>query len=209
MEFKDYYEIPRRPPGRGPEDHRRAIASSPRQHHPDVNPGNKDAEERFKQINEAYQALSNPEQRKKYDDLRAQYQRWQQTGRQPGGRPGQDFNWQEWAARPGEGPSAQYTTVEDMEDLFGGESPLGLLYQHLRAGPGPSRPPCRAARGRISRLKSKSLWKKPIAAVPARFKSGTGASKPASLPAYGRDREYGCQARASRGETVRPAICIW
>ena len=34
-----------------------------------------------------------------------------------------------------------------MEDLFGGESPFGLLYQHLRAGPGPSRPPCRAAQG--------------------------------------------------------------
>jgi curved DNA-binding protein len=45
-----------------------------------VNPGNKAAEEKFKTINDAYQILSDTEKCKKYDELRAQYQQWQQGG---------------------------------------------------------------------------------------------------------------------------------
>src|SRR5512147_1502054 len=119
MDFKDYYEIL----GVAPDAEKKVIQQTFRQlarkHHPDVNPGNKEAEEKFKTINEAYQALSNPEQRKKYDELRAQYQRWQQSGRPP-----QDFNWQAWTAQPSEGVNVQYSTVEDLEDLFGSDSPF-------------------------------------------------------------------------------------
>jgi curved DNA-binding protein len=147
VEFKDYYQILGVPPDADQKTIKQAYRKLARQHHPDVNPGNKEAEERFKEINEAYQALSNAEQRKKYDDLRAQYLRWQQTGaRQPGGRPQQDFNWQDWAARPGEGPRVQYYTSEDMEDLFGGESPFSDFFTSIfgqapgRGGPGRPRP---------------------------------------------------------------------
>lgn len=126
MDFKDYYEILGVPPDADEKTIKQTYRKLARQHHPDVNPGNKEAEENFKTINEAYQALSNPEQRKKYDELRAQYQRWQQSGRQP-----QDFNWQDWAAQPGEKANVRYATPEDLEDLFGSQSPFSDFFTNI------------------------------------------------------------------------------
>ena len=126
MDFKDYYEILGVSPDADEKTIKQAYRKLARQHHPDVNPGNKEAEEKFKTINEAYQALSNPEQRKKYDELRAQYQRWQQSGRNP-----RDFNWQSWAAQPGQEANVQYGTPEDFEDLFDGESPFSDFFSTI------------------------------------------------------------------------------
>ena len=126
MDFKDYYEILGVPPDADEKTIKQTYRKLARQYHPDVNPGNKEAEEKFKTINEAYQALSNPEQRKKYDELRAQYQQWQQTGRRP-----QDFNWGDWAAQPGENPNVRYATPEDLEDLFGSESPFSDFFTSI------------------------------------------------------------------------------
>jgi curved DNA-binding protein len=120
MEFKDYYQVLGVSPDADEQAIRQAFRKLARQYHPDVNPGDKTAEERFKEINEANQVLSDPEQRQKYDALRAQYQRWQQGGRRP-----QDFNWQEWSAPPGEGVYEYYGSVDD---LFGGESPFSDFF---------------------------------------------------------------------------------
>jgi curved DNA-binding protein len=139
MDFKDYYAILGVPPDADEKAIKQAYRKLARQHHPDVNPGNKEAEEKFKTINEAYQVLSNKEQRQKYDELRAQYQRWQQGG----GRP-QDFRWQDWAARDGEGVQVNYATAEDFEDLFGSQSPFSDFFTSIfgqtrgrRPTPGP------------------------------------------------------------------------
>lgn len=126
MDFKDYYEILGVSPDADEKTIKQAYRKLALRHHPDVNPGNKESEEKFKTINEAYQALSNPEQRKKYDELRAQYQRWQQSGRNP-----RDFNWQSWAAQPGQEVNVQYGTPEDFEDLFGGESPFSDFFSTI------------------------------------------------------------------------------
>jgi curved DNA-binding protein len=126
MEFKDYYEILGVPPNAEKKVIQQTFRQLARKHHPDVNPGNKEAEEKFKTINEAYQVLSDAKQRKKYDELRAQYQQWQQTG----GRQ-QDFDWQNWSAQPGKGARVQYASPEDLEDLFGSASPYSDFFTNI------------------------------------------------------------------------------
>jgi curved DNA-binding protein len=126
MEYKDYYGILGVPPNAEQKVIQQTYRQLARKYHPDVNPGNKEAEEKFKTINEAYQVLSNAEQRKKYDDLRVQYQQWQQKG----GRQ-QDFNWQNWSAQPGKGVHVQYASPEDLEDLFGSESPYSDFFTSI------------------------------------------------------------------------------
>jgi curved DNA-binding protein len=126
MYFKDYYEIL----GVAPDAEKKVIKQTYRElakkYHPDVNPGNKAAEEKFKTINEAYQVLSDTEKRKKYDELRAQYQQWKQAG----GRQ-QDFDWQNWSAQPGQGVHVQYASPEDLEDLFGSASPYSDFFNNI------------------------------------------------------------------------------
>jgi curved DNA-binding protein len=147
MEFKDYYQILGVAPDADEKTIRQAFRKLARQYHPDVNPGDKAAEEQFKAINEANQVLSDPEQRKKYDALRAQYQRWQQSGGGP-----RDFNWQAWSAPPGEGVYERYGSPEDLEDLFGGESPFSDFFTTIFGGQrGAQRPP-RPRRGRDAEL---------------------------------------------------------
>ena len=126
MDYKDYYGILGVPPDADKKTIQQTFRQLARKHHPDVNPGNKDAEEKFKTINEAYQVLSNADQRKKYDELRAQYQQWQQTGSRQ-----QEFNWQNWSAKPGKGPQVQYANAEDLEDLFGSDSPYSDFFTSI------------------------------------------------------------------------------
>ncbi len=127
MDFKDYYEILGVAPTADKKVIQQTFRQLARKHHPDVNPGNKDAEEKFKTINEAYQVLSDAKQRKKYDQLRAQYQQWQQTG----GQQRQDFDWQNWSAQPDAGTRTQYANAEDLEDLFGSASPYSDFFSNI------------------------------------------------------------------------------
>jgi molecular chaperone DnaJ len=96
MEFQDYYKTLGVERTASEKEIKSAFRKLARKHHPDVNPGNKEAEKRFKQINEAYQVLSDPEKRKKYDELGADWERGateedlrrryaQQAGRAAGG----------------------------------------------------------------------------------------------------------------------------
>jgi curved DNA-binding protein len=135
MDFKDYYAALGVAPDADEQTIKQAYRKLARQYHPDVNPNDKQAEERFKEINEAYQALSDPERRRKYDELREQYQRWQQRG----GRG--DFNWGQWQPAPGEQAYTYNVSPEDMEDIFGDASPFSDFFGSIfgQAGAGPTR----------------------------------------------------------------------
>ena len=75
MEFRDYYKTLGVERGASESEIKSAYRKLARKYHPDVNPNNKEAETRFKQINEAYQVLSDPAKRKKYDELGADWER--------------------------------------------------------------------------------------------------------------------------------------
>ena len=92
MEFQDYYETLGIGRDASADDVKAAFRGLARKHHPDVNPGDPSAEGRFQAINEAYEVLRNPETRRKYDALGANWKQYEQAaaaGRDPfaGGSP--------------------------------------------------------------------------------------------------------------------------
>jgi DnaJ-class molecular chaperone len=86
MEYKDYYKTLGVARNASQEEIRKAFRKLARKYHPDVNPGDKQAEAKFKEINEAYEVLSDPEKRQKYDALGPNWQeQFGGFGYQPGG----------------------------------------------------------------------------------------------------------------------------
>lgn len=115
MDYKDYYKILGVSKSADKEELKKAFRKLARKYHPDVNPGDKASEEKFKEINEAYEVLSDPDKREKYDRFGTQ---WQQYAR-GGGRP-EDFDWSQWRAGPAGGSYTRTVTPEEFEQMFGG-----------------------------------------------------------------------------------------
>ncbi len=126
MEYKDYYKILGVDRNASLEEIKRAYRRLALKYHPDRNPGDKAAEEKFKEINEAYQVLSDPEKRARYDRLSESYRQWQTMGG-PGG-----FRWEEWFTTPG-GVRVEF---RDLDDLFGGVSGFSEFFRRIFGGMG-------------------------------------------------------------------------
>jgi len=113
MEYRDYYATLAVPRNAAPAEIKKAFRRLARQYHPDVNKGNAAAERRFKEVNEANEVLSDPQKRKAYDALGADWEAYQRAG--SGGAPGGD----PFAAfRRGQG-GVRFEYRGDPEDLAG------------------------------------------------------------------------------------------
>jgi curved DNA-binding protein len=113
MEYKDYYQVLGVNRDASEQEIKRAYRKLARQFHPDVKPGDEQAEEKFKEINEAYQVLSDADKRTRYDQLGANWQQWQRMGRDPS-----QFDWSQWfTGAPG---GARVEWGGDLGNIFGG-----------------------------------------------------------------------------------------
>ena len=122
MEFRDYYKTLGVPKTASAKEIKQAFRRLARKHHPDVNPGDRAAESTFKELNEAYEVLSDPASRKKYDELGANWRQYEHVA--PGGD----------AAGPG-GASYRTMTPDEMADLFGGgSSPFSDFFETFFGG---------------------------------------------------------------------------
>jgi curved DNA-binding protein len=146
--FRDYYQVLGVDRGASEKEIHAAFRRLARKHHPDVNPEDASATQRFKEINEAHEVLGDPEKRRKYDQYGAeweQYEAWEKAGR-PGAGPfggGAPFT--------GRQGSVEYRTVspEELEELFGSASPFSdFFYEMFGSGPGGARRGRSAARPR-------------------------------------------------------------
>ena len=150
MEYQDYYAILGVPKTANEKEIRSAYRKLARKYHPDVNSGDKENEEKFKQLSEAYEVLSDPEKRKKYDQLGSrwrEYEQWQQAG-QPAGRTSgrgrgqaQPFDWSDFVSdRAGSGNGGtRYRAVneEELQEIFGEDIGFSAFFETFFGGRGP------------------------------------------------------------------------
>lgn len=138
MDFKDYYKILGVERNASADDIKKAYRKLAVKYHPDKNPGNKEAEEKFKEINEANEVLGDAEKRKKYDKLGANWKNYQQ-----GGGRAEDFDWSQWSA-PGGGRGFESFSEEEafggssfsdfFESIFGGSNSFQSRSRKARKG---------------------------------------------------------------------------
>jgi len=126
MDFKDYYEVLGVNKSATQEEIKKAYRKLAVKYHPDKNPDNKQAEDKFKELSEAYEVLGDKEKRKKYDELGANWRHFESAGGQ-----GSDFDWSQYASG-GQGKRAY--SAEEFNNMFGGEGGFSDFFENIFGG---------------------------------------------------------------------------
>jgi curved DNA-binding protein len=135
VDFKDYYSTLGVAKTASEKEIKQAYRKLARKHHPDVNPNDKTAEAKFKEINEANEVLGDPVKRRKYDELGANWRAYEQAGAggpqgtRPGAQPGWNVNF--GGGAPG---SARTMTEDEMREMFGGGDPFSDFFHTFFGG---------------------------------------------------------------------------
>ncbi|MBP5643594.1 MAG: J domain-containing protein [Bacteroidales bacterium] len=137
MEYKDYYKVLGVDRSAKQDEIKKAYRKLAVKYHPDKNPGDKAAEEKFKEISEAYQVLGNEESRKKYDELGANWKQYENMNY--GGQGFQGFEGFEGFGGSG------FSDFFDM--FFGGQGGGGFDFSNINFGGGGRRSRSRAMKG--------------------------------------------------------------
>lgn len=143
MDFKDYYSSLGVAKTATQKDIKAAYRKLARKHHPDVNQGDRSAEGRIKELNEAYEVLGDSDKRKKYDELGANWRQYEQAGGPGAG----GFD-------PRQGAGFRTMTPDEMNEMFGDAHPFSDFFETFfgggrQAGEPPGR--ARGGRGRVAR----------------------------------------------------------
>ena len=143
MQFRDYYKILGVSKNATAEEIKKAYRRLATKYHPDKNPGDKSAEERFKEINEAKEVLSDPKKKKLYDQFGKDWKQYQAAGAQG------DFDWSKYTdqSRQGRGRTYYYSSrgsrgggfSSDFEDIFAGGGGFSDFFETLFGNMRPNR----------------------------------------------------------------------
>ena len=161
MEFKDYYKTLGVSKTSSDKEIKQVYRKLARKHHPDVNPGDKAAETKFKEINEAYEVLGDPAKRKKYDELGSNWRAYEQAEARGEANPFAGGQWNvNYGGGGGGGGQGGYRTMtpEEMEEMFGDSNPFSDFFTTFfgGAGGGGSREGARA-RGRTRQRQGRDV----------------------------------------------------